>query len=69
MPIFDFKCSRCNKIFEKIVSSRSSGETSPPSCECGGTTVLQEVTHRKFGPNSNDSSVRVHINWLPPHEG
>jgi putative FmdB family regulatory protein len=65
MPIYDFKCEKCEKVFERIVISYEAGEKEPPTCECGGTSKMQPVSHRRFGPNSNDSSVRVHFNYIP----
>jgi putative FmdB family regulatory protein len=63
MPIYDFVCTNpdCQKEFEAIVQRY---ESPAPDCpDCGAKSERQEVKHRRYGPNSNDSSVRVRFNW------
>ena len=42
MPIFEYRCSSCSKVFEELVLSRSSNHVECPSC--GATRVTQLVS-------------------------
>ena len=46
MPIFDFNCNECGKVFEKLVRAADI----PPECPSCGTknTQKQEVQHINF---------------------
>ncbi len=42
MPIFEYRCARCNTAFEELVLSRSDNQVQCPSC--GGTKVKPLVS-------------------------
>lgn len=35
MPIYEFKCSKCKKKFERIMSFKDSEDPSKTICDCG----------------------------------
>ena len=42
MPIFEYRCSNCNEVFEHLRLSRSDNRVECPSC--GGSKVQQMVS-------------------------
>lgn len=51
MPIYDYKCKKCEKVQERIESINSS--KSNPICECGGETE-KCVSNINFKLTGND---------------
>ena len=43
MPLYEFQCKECNKVFDKIMSLREMEETLPPCPECGSKKVKQTL--------------------------
>ena len=41
MPIYEYKCSKCEKIFEKIVSVADSSKT--VFCDCSPNTKAKKM--------------------------
>jgi len=53
MPIFEYKCKKCNKIFEEfILSSNSTNEIKCP--ECGNKDVVKLFSN--FSSNPSEES-------------
>jgi len=49
MPIFEYACSHCGHVFEKIVLTRNQD---PPECpKCGWKRVEQKFSAFVFGDN------------------
>lgn len=44
MPIYDYQCTKCNSIAEKIVSN----DKAKPTCDCGGKMKKLDIP-TKFG--------------------
>ncbi len=42
MPIFEYACQKCGKVFEKLILGKSSGELVCP--ECGSKQVVQKFS-------------------------
>ncbi|MGM0441963.1 MAG: FmdB family zinc ribbon protein [Elusimicrobiota bacterium] len=56
MPIFTYKCSKCEKIFEEIVGVIS--EEEELKCpECGSKEVDKQLSSFSVGKTSETSSV------------
>ncbi|MBZ5561419.1 MAG: zinc ribbon domain-containing protein [Acidobacteriia bacterium] len=54
MPIFEYRCPKCGKLFEKLVMSRSQ---EPPACpKCGSTHVDQQFSSFSAASTSSTSS-------------
>ncbi|GAG69346.1 unnamed protein product [marine sediment metagenome] len=53
MPIFEYKCKKCNKVFEKLILSSSSDDviTCP---ECGDKDVIKLFSN--FSSNVSEES-------------
>ena len=50
MPLFDYRCGACDKIFELLVKASST-----PNCpECGGTLEKQIV---RIAPHGHSASI------------
>lgn len=56
MPIYDYKCQSCSKVFEKI--SSFSMRESPRECECGGHAELQVSAPRSVHGGFFDNVTR-----------
>jgi putative FmdB family regulatory protein len=55
MPIYEFKCKRCGRVFEELFSN---GDTLPTSCSvCGGE--LERVFSGSVGLNFKGSGFYV----------
>ncbi|MEM7019057.1 MAG: FmdB family zinc ribbon protein [Pseudomonadota bacterium] len=58
MPLFDFRCSQCNTIHERLIQSQASETTECPNCgaDCKRITVSRfNVAGTK--PKTNDASL------------
>jgi putative FmdB family regulatory protein len=42
MPLFEYACQKCGKVFEKLILGKSSGELVCP--ECGSKQVEQKFS-------------------------
>lgn len=48
MPIYEYKCSKCDNIFEKLSFSVRVPATKEQCPECGGSGVRQVSQHAKM---------------------
>lgn len=55
MPIYEYKCSKCNKEFERVVFASDEGET--PCPECGSTQTDKVMSVFSASVASGNSSV------------
>ncbi len=63
MPIFEYRCSKCGKSFEKLVLSRDSA---PPVCpECGSKKVAQQLSRFSSGGSGAGRGTRACAPGVP----
>lgn len=62
MPIFEYKCKKCNKIFEKLILSSSSDDviTCP---ECGSKDLIKLFSN--FSSNVSEESTNLDLGSSP----
>lgn len=53
MPIFNFKCEKCGKLFETLLKNRSEEAECP---ECGSKELLSAPNRISVGRSSNSNS-------------
>jgi len=54
MPIFEYKCRKCNKIFEELILSSNS--TNEIKCsECGNKDVIKLFSNFSSNPSEESS--------------
>lgn len=56
MPIFDFSCNECGKIFDVMISNADKNKVRCP--QCGSAKVVQKLSLFNTGGNSGNSGVR-----------
>lgn len=48
MPIYEFECLKCGKVFEKFYFLNKYDGNKPPTCECGKNSKCKKIisSHR-----------------------
>ena len=49
MPIFEYKCNECDKIFEELTFNNSSGPLPCPECTSDNTTKIMSAGSISMG--------------------
>ncbi|MBU0480703.1 MAG: zinc ribbon domain-containing protein [Proteobacteria bacterium] len=56
MPIFEYKCNKCSKVFEVIATSSEDSEKIECS-KCGSTNVSKTISAGSYRVGSGKSSI------------
>jgi len=56
MPIYEYKCLECQKLFE-VISTSCSDSQEVKCAKCGGTKVRKTISASSFRINSGSSSI------------
>lgn len=63
MPIFEYRCGKCEKDFEKLVLS---SQTKPPVCpECGSKKVTQQLSRFSSSGSAGGRPARACASGAP----
>ena len=58
MPIYEFRCQDCNKLFESILSSSSPEAIAEVSCtECGSKKVKKTISASSYRLSGGSSTI------------
>jgi putative FmdB family regulatory protein len=58
MPIYEFRCQDCNKLFESILASSSSEALAEVKCtECGSKKVKKTISASSYRLSTGSSAV------------
>jgi len=57
MPIYEYKCLECNKVFEVLSTSSSESGEEIKCTKCGATKVRKTISAAGFRINSGSSSI------------
>ena len=64
MPLYDYRCTKCGKTFEKLVRSSDTPAVPCETPDCEGLAKQADVNVlRRFGSHANACSVRFHFNF------
>ena len=61
MPIFEYKCLKCDAIFEHLVIPTSKGPAECPLCHSKGKHLEPVIS---MFSTKNDAATRNHMNWV-----
>jgi putative FmdB family regulatory protein len=56
MPIYEYKCLECQKVFE-VISTSSSDSQQVKCAKCGSARVQKTISASSFRINSGSSSI------------
>ena len=56
MPIYEYRCLECKKVFE-VLSTSSNDHQEIKCAKCGGTKVQKTISAAGFRINSGSSSI------------
>lgn len=57
MPVFDYECKNCNKVFEELVMSSSTPDSEIECPDCGAHQSVRRMSAPAIGGFSSGSSV------------
>jgi len=57
MPVFDYECKNCNKIYEELVMSCSVPDSDIKCPECGKYQSVRRMSAPSIGGSSSGSSI------------
>ncbi|MBU0712061.1 zinc ribbon domain-containing protein [bacterium] len=56
MPVFDYKCKNCGKVYEELIMSCSIPDADVKCPECGSYQSVKQMSAPSIGGSSSGSS-------------